>query len=163
MGAGTAEQVHILASRPLGRYTAQPWTDVDPTRRRLDPESAPAVVAGLPSAAAAPASDADWHLISLCLETVTSALVERYGLWAVGWCWSIGEGNLGGGVVGEWCRPRHSITTPEATAAPMPPSEGQRSLTQPGRGALTLILRAGDHLYRVPIMPYIAGRTARHR
>ncbi|BCJ75002.1 hypothetical protein CS0771_45460 [Catellatospora sp. IY07-71] len=93
------------------------WAEVDPARRRFDPETVPAVLAGVPAAASVPAPHADWRLIDLWLETVTSALVEQYGTWVVGWRWSIGEGDLDGGVVGAWCCASHSITTPEATRA----------------------------------------------
>lgn len=64
-----------------------------------------------------PARDADWRLTDLWLETVTSALVEQYGLWVVGWRWSIGEGDLDGGVVSAWCCPSHSLSAPAATCA----------------------------------------------
>jgi hypothetical protein len=93
------------------------WAEVDPASRRFDPQGVAAVVAGVPSTAEVPAEHADWRLIDLWLETVTHALIEQYGIWVVGWRWSIGEGDLDGGVVGAWCCGRHSITTPEATRA----------------------------------------------
>jgi hypothetical protein len=53
----------------------------------------------------------------LWLDQVTAGLVARYGRWAVGWRWSVGEGDLDGGPVSSWCCFRHSVTTSEATAA----------------------------------------------
>ncbi len=93
------------------------WAEVDPARRRFDPETVPAVLAGVPSTAAVPAPHADRRLIDLWLETVTSALIEQYGTWVVGWRWSIGEGDFDGGVVSAWCCATDSITTPDATRA----------------------------------------------
>lgn len=69
----------------------------------------------LPSLVDVPAPDADWRLHDLWLETVTKQLVERYGVWVVGWYWTIGEGDLDGGVITNWCCISHSVTTPEAT------------------------------------------------
>ncbi|GAA0928934.1 hypothetical protein GCM10009558_107580 [Virgisporangium aurantiacum] len=66
---------------------------------------------------APPAPRADWRLQDLWLENLTSGLVDRYGPWAAGWRWSVGEGDLDGGPVGSWCCFGHSVTTPEATAA----------------------------------------------
>ncbi len=91
------------------------WEDVDPAHRRLDRESVLTVLTSLQPATAMPAPCADWRLTDLWLETVTAALVDKYGVWAVGWRWSIGEGDLDGGVVAAWCCANHSITTPEAT------------------------------------------------
>ncbi|WP_157545728.1 hypothetical protein [Hamadaea tsunoensis] len=93
------------------------WTDVDPAGRDPDPESVLATVTAVAAAATVPARDADWRLRDLWLETVTRALVDRYGLWAVGWRWSTGEGDLDGGVVTAWCCSGHSLSTPDATAA----------------------------------------------
>lgn len=47
---------------------------------------------------------------------MTLALVEHYGRWVLGWHWAMDEGG-GGGPVGSWCCPRHSITTAEETTA----------------------------------------------
>jgi hypothetical protein len=48
---------------------------------------------------------------------VTALLVERYGRWACGWHWAVGEGG-GGGVVQSWCCSSHSLRDgPEAAAA----------------------------------------------
>ncbi|MGW1991313.1 hypothetical protein [Embleya sp. NPDC001921] len=51
------------------------------------------------------------------LDSVTEFLVDRYGRWACGWNWSVGDGNdTGGGVVRAWCCASHSVTTADATA-----------------------------------------------
>ncbi|AWI33016.1 hypothetical protein DDW44_12380 [Streptomyces tirandamycinicus] len=50
------------------------------------------------------------------LAPVTEFLAGRYGRWACGWNWSVGEGDVDGGVVEVWCCSSDSVTTPEATA-----------------------------------------------
>jgi hypothetical protein len=50
------------------------------------------------------------------LDAVTEFLVGRYGRWACGWNWSVGEGDVDGGVVEVWCCVSDSVTTPDATA-----------------------------------------------
>ncbi|GGR09233.1 Fic family protein [Streptomyces pilosus] len=49
------------------------------------------------------------------VDAMSYALVQQYGRWAIGWRWSHDEGDFDGGPVGNWCCPRHSITTPEET------------------------------------------------
>ncbi|MFI5754800.1 hypothetical protein [Streptomyces sp. NPDC051569] len=93
------------------------WTEVDPDRHAFDMNEAeaalllPLVVALIPPAAAirGPGWDA--------MDPVTQLLVDRYGRWACGWNWSVGEGDVDGGVIGSWCCPPHSVTTPENTAS----------------------------------------------
>ncbi|SNT62666.1 hypothetical protein SAMN05443665_10762 [Actinomadura meyerae] len=53
----------------------------------------------------------------LWADAMSHAFAERFGRWAVGWRWAHDEGDIGGGPVGSWCCPRHSITTPEETLA----------------------------------------------
>lgn len=105
------------------------WPDVDPARHPFDPAEAPAVVAGLPPAAAVPAPPISSGPADLAVhrwaaevgarwgDAMTRALVGHYGAWAGGWRWARDEGDIDGGPVGAWCCPRHSITTPEATVA----------------------------------------------
>jgi hypothetical protein len=111
------------------------WPDVDPRTRAFDArEAADAldIVRGLlPAVASAPIwreDDAqtgdsqdgdpiDWRGWPECwTETVTGALVERFGLWALGWRWARDEGEIGGGPVVAWCCPFDSLTTPQETA-----------------------------------------------
>lgn len=47
---------------------------------------------------------------------VSRALERKYGKWAVGWCWGVGEASIGGGPVAGWCCPEHSYTTHDETA-----------------------------------------------
>lgn len=74
-----------------------------------------AVVTELVAATVLPSPGADWRLRDLWLENVSAGLVDRYGRWAAGWRWSVGEGDLDGGPVHSWCCFSHSATTPEAT------------------------------------------------
>lgn len=46
---------------------------------------------------------------------MTKALIKRFGLWSSGWRWAKDEGDFGGGPVGSWCCPMHSITGQEET------------------------------------------------
>ncbi|MGW3009519.1 hypothetical protein ACWC9R_11875 [Streptomyces sp. NPDC001219] len=92
------------------------WAEVDPLRHpfELDEDAARTltglVVPLLPSPEAA-----DEHR-RRSLDPVTEFLVDRYGRWACGWNWSMGEGDTDGGIVGVWCCSPHSVTTAEATA-----------------------------------------------
>lgn len=103
--------------RSVPHPAALAWADVDPRARDFDPATVTGVVAELVTAENLPAQDADWRLRDLWLETVSVGFAERYGTWAVGWRWSVGEGDLDGGPVGTWCCFAHSVTTPAATAA----------------------------------------------
>ncbi|MEV4134200.1 hypothetical protein AB0J72_18765 [Dactylosporangium sp. NPDC049742] len=91
------------------------WADTDVQDRPFDPGTVRAVVDDLVAAIGFPG--ADRQLRNLWLDSVSSGLAARYGRWAVGWRWSVGEGDLDGGPVGSWCCVRHSVTTPEATVA----------------------------------------------
>ncbi|MEU8663362.1 hypothetical protein [Actinoplanes philippinensis] len=93
------------------------WSDVEPHAHGFDPATVAEVAAGLVTAETLPAQGADWRLRDLWLESVSIGFTERYGRWALGWCWAVGEGDLDGGPVGGWCCFPHSVTTPEATAA----------------------------------------------
>ncbi|MCI4066158.1 hypothetical protein MRQ36_27860 [Micromonospora sp. R77] len=93
------------------------WADVDPRDREFDPATVAAVAAGLVTAENLPAQDADWRLRDLWLDNVSIGFTQRYGLWTVGWRWSVGEGDLDGGPVGNWCCFPHSVTTSDKTAA----------------------------------------------
>jgi hypothetical protein len=60
-------------------------------------------------------SEWSWGEGQLWADTMSYALMDRYGRWAVGWRWAHDEGDFDGGPVGSWCCPRDSITTPEET------------------------------------------------
>ncbi|MBL6280100.1 hypothetical protein JMF97_28460 [Micromonospora fiedleri] len=109
-----------LYTAPRNRSLPHPrqlsWADTDYPDRIFDPETVRAVVSELVAASEPPSAEADWRLIDLWLENVSAGLVDRYGRWAVGWRWSVGEGDFDGGPVGSWCCFSHSVTTPEATA-----------------------------------------------
>ncbi|BCY06489.1 hypothetical protein [Actinoplanes sp. L3-i22] len=93
------------------------WADVDPANRSFDPATVPATVADRLAEFPPPPKEADWRLRDLWLERISRGLADRYGIWAVGWRWSVGEGDLDGGPVANWCCFSHSVTTAEATAA----------------------------------------------
>lgn len=92
------------------------WADTDPPDRVFDPDTVRTMVSDLVAASELPSPGADWRLRDLWLENVSARLVDLYGRWAVGWRWSVGEGDFDGGPVGSWCCFSHSVTTPEATA-----------------------------------------------
>lgn len=77
------------------------WDDVDPARHPYDPETAYALVKDLPHDA----------------EAMNAALEKRYGPWASGWQWSVGEAGLPGGPVVSWCCATCSPATPETVCA----------------------------------------------
>lgn len=92
------------------------WAEVDPSRHPFElDDDASKELAGL-VAPLLPGSDTAEEDRRLALAPVTELLVGRYGRWACGWNWSVGEGDTDGGVVGAWCCARHSMTTADATA-----------------------------------------------
>ncbi|MBT2510943.1 hypothetical protein J7I98_35020 [Streptomyces sp. ISL-98] len=93
-----------------------PWPVVDPDRNAFvwnDEEDSQ--VAAL-IASMVPPADAGWEEKHHFTAEVTALLAARYGRWACGWHWAVGEGG-GGGVVTSWCYESHSIGEPAATAA----------------------------------------------
>jgi hypothetical protein len=106
-----------LPDPPVPNPRLLTWADINPSSHDFDPAAVPAVVGGLLPASDVPSSEADWRLLHLWQERVTTALVGRYGRWAVGWCWAVGESDFDGGVVTAWCCLEDSITTPEETLA----------------------------------------------
>ncbi|WP_208811277.1 hypothetical protein [Micromonospora echinofusca] len=126
---GTGEPPAWRAVQGHGRITIYPahqdrrlpypselsWADTDPRDRFFDPDTVRSAVSDLVAASELPSPAADWRLRDLWLENVSAGLVDRYGWWAVGWRWSVGEGEFDGGPVGSWCCFSHSVTTPEAT------------------------------------------------
>ena len=110
--------VHELAPWVLS------WEEVDPRLHPFDARSAPGVVARLGPATdvpVRPSGAGDYSEVIAWAheagrpwtEAMTRALVDRYGRWVLGWRWVLDEGDIGGGPVGSWCCPNHSITTPE--------------------------------------------------
>lgn len=95
------------------------WADVDPTTRDFHPDTVPPLVAALIEAEAPPAGDADWREREHWLQQISTALADRYGVWAVGWRWALGEGDLDGGPITAWCCLAHSVTTPESAVTPI--------------------------------------------
>ncbi|GAA4492064.1 hypothetical protein GCM10023191_027250 [Actinoallomurus oryzae] len=104
------------------------WDEVDPGRHPFDAVSAHEVVRGLAPASAVPARPAGqagqrrviaWsHEVGAAwADSMTRALIERYGRWAAGWRWAVDEGDFGGGPVQTWCCPNHSITGADETVA----------------------------------------------
>ncbi|MEV6599365.1 Fic family protein [Actinoplanes sp. NPDC051346] len=98
------------------------WSDVDPARHRFDAGEALDVVRAVaPPVPPRPT----WTSTGLVggeeaerwRDAVSHALVDRYGRWASGWCWTVGEGDLDGGPVGAWCCVADSIAGPEETLA----------------------------------------------
>lgn len=92
------------------------WADADPARYLFEvdddaaEELAGLVAPLLPSPGVA--REDRWR----ALDPVTEFLVGRYGRWACGWNWSVGEGDVDGGIVEVWCCSSDSVTTPDATA-----------------------------------------------
>ncbi|RZU73547.1 hypothetical protein EV384_1954 [Micromonospora kangleipakensis] len=116
-----AIDARIAARRPIFPWSLT-WAEVDPARHPFDPSTVPDVVRGLPAAAAVPGrggGDRAWEVPGgdEWADAVSFGLVDRYGRWACGWRYSVGEGDFDCGPVGAWCCPNHSITTPDATLA----------------------------------------------
>ncbi|MBD0693051.1 Fic family protein [Streptomyces sp. CBMA123] len=102
------------------------WAEVDPARHPFDHDAAAEVVRALGPAHRAPVRP-DFHVLDPAssawrsdvgtpwADAMSYALAQRYGRWALGWRWSVGEADYDGGPVGTWCCTSHSITTPEET------------------------------------------------
>ncbi|WP_335979240.1 hypothetical protein [Streptomyces sp. CA2R106] len=92
------------------------WAEADPARHpfAMDADAARELTGHveplLPGADVGPADRWEW------LATVTEFLVGRYGRWACGWNWSVGEGDTDGGIVEAWCCAHDSMTAPDETA-----------------------------------------------
>ncbi len=93
------------------------WAEVDPLGHpfELDEDAARALAECV--APLLPRADTAKESGRSSLDPVTDFLVERYGRWARGWNWSVGEGDTDGGVVGVWCCASHSVTTADETSA----------------------------------------------
>ncbi|MEV5436472.1 hypothetical protein AB0K80_10615 [Streptomyces sp. NPDC052682] len=101
-------------------YRRLTWDEADPDRHPFlwDADEAAQVTSVIEQWVPGPADDDDpWWPRWRFTKQVTAFYVERYGRWAQDWDWSAGEGGAGGGVVGSWCCPSHSVTTPDETAA----------------------------------------------
>ncbi|GAA0344714.1 hypothetical protein [Streptomyces blastmyceticus] len=85
----------------------QGWPDLDPTGRPFDADAVYDIVA----AVAIPEDDSLGSRGYRYEEAVTRALVDRFGLWVVGWHDSTHDG----GPVAAWCCPSDSVTTGEET------------------------------------------------
>ncbi|WP_329274320.1 hypothetical protein [Streptomyces sp. NBC_00691] len=92
------------------------WAEVDPSRHPFElDEDAAKTLTGLVAPLLPSTEVAEQHR-GRSLVAVTEFLVDRYGRWACGWNWSIGEGDTDGGIVEAWCCTSHSVTTAEETA-----------------------------------------------
>lgn len=98
------------------------WPEVDPARHPFDPAEAHEVVRALAPPVPAPPHWVGYQLAGReeaerWRQLVSHALVDRYGRWASGWCWSVGEGDYDGGPVDSWCCISHSIGDADETLA----------------------------------------------
>ncbi|MGW6733225.1 hypothetical protein [Streptomyces sp. NPDC055013] len=93
-----------------------PWSAVDPDRIAFDWDEQEASQIATVIASMVPPADAEWGERHRFTTEVTTLLAARYGRWACGWHWAVGEGG-GGGVVTSWCCTSHSVGEPAATAA----------------------------------------------
>lgn len=126
------------------------WAEADPLRHPFElDEDAAEKLAGL-VAPLLPDADAAEEKRWCSLDPVTEFLVDRYGRWACGWNWSVGEGDIDGGVVGnfgpdhqndtlaDWLRIRTEITWPhwsgEPSVAEPPALDGFRDFFTGTRG-----------------------------
>ncbi|GAA3778388.1 hypothetical protein GCM10022225_77860 [Plantactinospora mayteni] len=116
-GDGWTTVYDMPDDRRLPHPSKLSWAKTDRPELVFDPDEVRAVVSELVAAAEPPSAEADWRLRDLWLENISAGLVDRYGRWAVGWRWAVGEGDFGGGPVGSWCCFPHSVSTPEATAS----------------------------------------------
>lgn len=92
------------------------WADVDPARHPFEMDDDAAEELASLVAPLLPSAEVAREEGTRSLDPVTEFLAGRYGRWACGWNWSVGEGDVDGGVVEVWCCSSDSVTTPNATA-----------------------------------------------
>ncbi|MFF3354161.1 hypothetical protein ACFYWN_16220 [Streptomyces sp. NPDC002917] len=92
------------------------WPEVDPLRNLFELDEDAAKELARLVAPLLPSPEAIEELWWRSLDPVTEFLVARFGRWACGWNWSVGEGDSDGGVVDVWCCARHSVSTADVTA-----------------------------------------------
>ncbi|MFI5984009.1 hypothetical protein ACIBEA_24375 [Streptomyces sp. NPDC051555] len=92
------------------------WAEVDPLRHpfALDDDAAEELARLV--APLVPSPEVVEERRFRAMDPVTELMASRYGRWACGWNWSVGEGDVDGGVVDAWCCAGHTVTTPDATA-----------------------------------------------
>ncbi|OEV32880.1 hypothetical protein HS99_0039710 [Kitasatospora aureofaciens] len=94
-----------------------PWSAVDPDRHSFTWTSEEEELVTGEIRAMVPSGSPFSLSFDDFVNPVTDFLVGRYGRWACGWHWAVGEGG-GGGVVQSWCCTSHSLREgPEATSA----------------------------------------------
>ncbi|MEU1346346.1 hypothetical protein [Streptomyces sp. NPDC005795] len=93
-----------------------PWSAADPDRIAFAWDEVEASEITTVIASMVPSDGAAWQEKRRFITEVTALLAARYGRWACGWDWAVGEGR-GGGVVTSWCCDAHSVGEPAVTAA----------------------------------------------
>ncbi|MEX0172047.1 hypothetical protein MRBLMG1_004748 [Streptomyces sp. LMG1-1-1.1] len=93
-----------------------PWSAVDPDVVAFAWDETEASEITTVIASMVPSDGARWEEKHRFTSEVTVLLAARYGRWACGWHWAVGEGG-GGGVVTHWCCASHSVGGPAVTAA----------------------------------------------
>ena len=93
-----------------------PWSAVDPDLIAFDWDDEEGSQVATVIASMVPPAGAGWEERRRFTTEVTALLAARYGRWACGWHWAVGEGG-GGGVVTSWCCTSHSVGESAATAA----------------------------------------------
>jgi hypothetical protein len=114
------------------------WRDVDPSTWPAPPDlearavalaldailSTPLSLGGAPSSKKNARSDgvADEGWRSRVEQGIALAFARAFGPWANGWRWARDEGSIGGGPVGAWCCPGHSVQ-PRGERDPTPTAQ----------------------------------------
>ncbi|MEU8795934.1 hypothetical protein [Streptomyces sp. NPDC048643] len=92
-----------------------PWSAVDPDVIAFDWDDEESCQITTVIATMVPPVGTGWEERHRFTTEVTALLAARYGRWACGWHWAVGEGG-GGGVVTSWCCDSHSVGESAATA-----------------------------------------------
>ncbi|GAA1270363.1 hypothetical protein GCM10009665_68350 [Kitasatospora nipponensis] len=101
---------HVIAPYALS------WPQVDPAAHPFDRDEAELAATTALIAALVPPAGSERALRHGFPQEVSALLAGRYGSWACGWNWTVGEGDLDGGVVTAWCCATHSVLDPASTA-----------------------------------------------
>jgi hypothetical protein len=121
-GADHVDRHHPrAATRAAPWFRRLTWPEVDPQRHLFVwDETEETLVTAAIKELMPPVLDGyegSWRAERRFVRHLTEFYVERYGPWAQDWNWTVGEGDVDGGVVGSWCCGAHSVTTPDETAA----------------------------------------------
>jgi hypothetical protein len=100
----------MLETNPMSRRPSNlTWAEVSPALSNAATALTPEALAQVALPVVPPSRLRDRRSEDEIELRIDARFRERFGPWASGWRWSMGEGSIGGGPVRGWCCPAHSI------------------------------------------------------